>query len=242
MDVLHPAEAAVSRIAAAIGEPARTRILFCLLDGRARTSTELAVVAKVNPPTASVHLNRLKEEKLIKMQVQGRHRYYSLGGANVARALERLSVLAGGRGTAFVPNTPDGLRAVRTCYDHMAGTLAVRLHDQFLASRWIEPEVGSRSGRRGAGDRAGYEVTLAGTKALLALAIDVNAARALRRRFAYGCLDWSERRPHLGGALGADILQLMLRRNWVTRELESRALSVTAAGKREIRNRFGVEI
>ena len=125
MDVIHDADAAVSRIANAIGEPARTRILYCLLDGHARTSTELAIVANVSPSTASVHLTRLTTEKLIKVLAQGKHRYYSLQGPNVARALERLSILAGSPHNRFVPGTPNHLRAARTCYDHIAGTLGV---------------------------------------------------------------------------------------------------------------------
>src|SRR6202040_2842734 len=110
----------VARIAAAIGEPARARMLDCLVDGHARTSTELAIVAEVSPSTASVHLNRLKADRLVKVVVQGKHRYYSLEGPNVARALEALSVIAGDSRDTFVPNTPSRLRAARTCYDHIA--------------------------------------------------------------------------------------------------------------------------
>src|ERR1035438_8347624 len=106
----HPDET-VSGIAAAIGEPARARMLYCLLDGHARTSTELAMVADVSPSTASVHLNRLKTRRLVKVLIQGRHRYYSLEGPNVASALEGLSVLAGGSRDKFAPNTPSRLRA-----------------------------------------------------------------------------------------------------------------------------------
>src|ERR1017187_9021459 len=123
-------DVAVSRIPAAIGEPARARMLYCLLDGHARTSTELAMVADVSPSTASVHLNRLKTRRLVKVLIQGRHRYYSLEGPNVASALEGLSVLAGGSRDKFAPNTTSRLRAARTCYDHMAGTLGVALHDR----------------------------------------------------------------------------------------------------------------
>ena len=123
MDVDRRADAAVSRIGVAIGEPARTRMLYCLLDGRARTSTELAMLAGVSPSTASVHLNRLKTVRLVKVIAQGKHRYYSLEGPDVARMLEGLSVFAGGSGSKFVPNTPSRLRAARTCYDHLAGTL-----------------------------------------------------------------------------------------------------------------------
>jgi len=230
-------DTAVSGIAAAIGEPARTRMLYCLMDGHARTSTELGLVAEVSPSTASVHLHRLKGENLVKVFVQGRHRYYSLAGPNVARALERLSVLAGGPRRQFVPHTPEHLRAARSCYDHMAGAIAVSLHDRFLRSRWIEPV------RRSAGrESAGYELTAEGTRMLPLLGLDLDAARVRRRRFAYACLDWSERRPHVGGALGAALLHLALDRKWLAREFDSRALTVTRLGQRELRTHFGVEL
>ena len=227
-------DAAVSRIAAAIGEPARARILYCLMDGRARTSTELAIVAEVGTSTASVHLNRLKTERLVKVLVQGKHRYYSLEGPNVASALEGLSVLAGGSPDRFVPNTPSRLRAARTCYDHMAGTLGVSLHDRFETLGWLS--AGS------AGNGNAYDLTPAGTKAFAALGIDLNATRALRRRFACACLDWSERRPHVGGALGAALLKAALKRKWVTQDLESRALGITSLGRREMLARFGLRV
>src|SRR5216684_6505624 len=137
MNVEHPADAAVSRIAAAIGEPGRARMLYCLMDGHARTSTELAIVAGVSPSTASVHLNRLKTERLVKVLVQGKHRFYSLEGPSVASALEGLSVLAGVSRDKFAPNTPSRLRAARSCYDHIAGTLGVSLHDRFRALAWL---------------------------------------------------------------------------------------------------------
>src|ERR1700735_5730547 len=120
----------ISGIAASIGEPARARMLYCLLDGHARTSTELGIIAEVSASTASVHLARLKDYELVKVYAQGKHRYYSLKDANVAQALEALSVVAGGGRAGFVPNTPSRLRAARTCYDHMAGELAVALHNR----------------------------------------------------------------------------------------------------------------
>jgi len=145
MNVAH-ADMAVSRIAAAIGEPARARMLYCLLDGRARTSTELAAVAEVTPSTASVHMQRLKARRLVKVVAQGKHRYYSLDGTDVASALEALSVLAGGSQQSFAPNTPHRLRAARTCYDHLAGTLGVSLHDRLHALGWLSgPAVGATS-------------------------------------------------------------------------------------------------
>jgi DNA-binding transcriptional ArsR family regulator len=217
-------DAAVSRIAAAIGEPGRARMLYCLMDGRARTSTELAAVAEVTPSTASGHLQRLKTERLVKVFAQGRHRYYSLERVDVAAALEALSVLAGGVRDAFVPNTPGGLRAARTCYDHIAGTLGVALHDRFQTLGWLKA----------------YRVTAEGARGFEGLGIDIEGTRALRRRFAYACLDWSERRPHIGGALGAEVLKVALQRKWVMQELDSRVLTITRVGRRELLSRFGV--
>jgi DNA-binding transcriptional ArsR family regulator len=233
MDAERGEDRAVAGIAAAIGEPARARMLYCLLDGRARTSTELAVVAEVSPPTASAHLGRLRAERLINVVAQGKHRYYRLQGREVAGALEALSVLAAGARAKFVPNTPQDLRAARTCYDHVAGALGVALHDRLRAMEWL---AASGAGR----DRA-YEVTAKGASGLEQLGVDLAAARSLRRRFAFGCLDWSERRAHLGGALGAALLGLALKRRWVIQELDGRMLAVTAAGRREMRARFGIE-
>jgi DNA-binding transcriptional ArsR family regulator len=218
-------DVAVSRIAAATGEPARARMLHCLMDGHARTSTELAVASGVSPSTAEAHLSRLTAERRVKVFVQGKHRYYSLNGERVAAALDALSVVEGRLHDAFVPNTPDRLRAARTCYDHMAGRVAVSIHDRFRALEWLSAD----SARDGA-----YELTAGGAKACAALGIDVDATRTRRRRFAFACLDWSERRPHIGGALGAALLTAALKRKWVVPDLDSRALSVTRAGKRDM--------
>ena len=229
--IVDSSDDAVAAIAAAIGEPARARMLYCLADGRAHTSTELAVVANVTPSTASVHLQRLKSQRLVTVFAQGKHRYYSLEGPGVAAALEALSVLAGRPLRAVEPRTPVRLRAARTCYDHIAGSLGVLLHDRFMSLGWLS---------NGAGADHGYDVTPEGTKALVALGVDVEASRALRRRFAFACVDWSERRPHLGGALGAALLQLGLKRKWIVQDPDSRALTVTSAGRRELLARFGV--
>jgi DNA-binding transcriptional ArsR family regulator len=225
------ADASVSRIAAAIAEPARTRMLYCLMDGHARTSTELAIVAEVSPSTASAHLARLKNQRLVKVMIQGKYRYYSLGSPNIAAALEALTVIAGGTRDKFVPHTPPRLRAARTCYDHMAGTVAVALHQHFLKMNWLKADPTED------GD---YELTKEGVKALEFLGVDIAAARALRRRFAYACLDWSERRPHIAGAFGAALLKTALKRKWVVKDLDSRALSLTPLGRREMRSRFGL--
>ena len=224
-------DAAVSAIAAAIATPARARMLYCLIDGRARTSTELALVGAITPSTASTHLQRLKAQGLVTVVAQGKHRYYTLGGARVADTLESMCVLAGAARSPFVPSTPNPLRAARTCYDHIAGMLGVSLYDRLVALGWLSVHAND-----------GVDLTPAGTTAFTSLGIDVDATRALRRRFAYACVDWSERRPHLGGALGAALFDAVLKKRWVSQDRQSRALVITTPGRRELRNRFGCHV
>lgn len=226
---------AASTIAAAIGEPARARMLLCLMDGHARTATELALIANVSPSTASAHLTRLKNEHLVRVQVQGKHRYHSLQSVAIARLLEHLTVVAGGSRTAFAPTTPSHLRDARSCYDHIAGSLGVALHDRFATMGWLtmmETE----------GASADYELTSKGERALISLGVDVAAARTSRRRLAFGCLDWSERRAHLGGVLGAELLRLGLAEKWLVRDRASRGLHVTAVGRRALDTVFGLRL
>ena len=196
------ADTKLAGIAAAIAEPARSKMLCCLMDGHARTSTELAVVGGISASTASVHLAKLKDQQLVQVLAQGKHRYYQLAGAEVAAALEALLRLAGLPGPRFVPNTPDRLRKARSCYDHMAGALGVGVHDAMLARAWLRPGT--------AGDPL-YTISTAGALGLAELGLDLDAVRKSRRRLACSCLDWSERRPHLGGALGAAMLSHLLR-------------------------------
>ncbi len=218
----------LSAVAGAIADPARARMLCVLLDGRARTATELAAAAEIGASTASSHFQRLREQGLVEQAAQGKHRYYRLANAEVARALEALLVVAGAERTPFKPNTPSALREARTCYDHMAGTLAVRIHDAMLARQWL------------AADGRDYALTPLGEASLAQVGVDVAQARQRRRRFACPCLDWSERRSHLGGALGAALLAALLARGWVDRDLDSRALSVTRKGARQFPAFFGM--
>lgn len=228
MDVnLSTADAGLAQLAGAIAEPARARMLCSLLDGHARTATELSVLAEVGASTASAHLTRLCKDGLLSMVAQGKHRYYRLASGEVAQALEALLVVAGLPRSVFTPSTPDRLRHARTCYDHMAGTVAVILHDQLLAQNWLR------------GDDGNYRLSVAGEIGMAALGVDTAALAGQRRRFACACLDWSERRFHLGGALGAAVLQLALRQGWAERELDSRALKVTAAGQQRLLAAFG---
>jgi DNA-binding transcriptional ArsR family regulator len=228
--VVEHADANVSAIAAAIAEPARTRMLLSMLDGRARTSTELAAIADVSASTASVHLARLKQQQLVTAVAQGKHRYYRLHSADVAAALEALAVAAGVARKPFVPAAPPRLRFARSCYDHLAGSLAISLHDRLIRMNWL-----SRI------DVVDYEVTRQGDAELQRLDVDVESLRTQRRRFAFACLDWSERRPHIGGAVGAALLQLALARRWLAADLDSRALTLTKKGQRELWSRFGIE-
>jgi DNA-binding transcriptional ArsR family regulator len=220
-------------VAAAIAEPTRASMLCTLLDGRARTATELAVGAGIAASTASGHIARLEACGLVNVVRQGKHRYARLASPAIARALESLLVVAGlPRAAGFTPNTPQALRHARSCYDHAAGELGVALHDQLFAMRWLQRQR----------DEGDYEITPSGTQELAALGLDVEALRRTRRRLACACLDWSERRAHLGGALGAALLDLLLARRWLERELDSRALRVTPAGKRLLRERLRLEL
>lgn len=247
-----PSDARLSDIAAAIAEPARTRMLCALMDGHARTSTELAVVADVSPSTASAHLAKLKEHRLLRMHAQGKHRYYALADEQVAAALEALMVVAGMHLPRFAPNTPDRLRFARRCYNHLAGTLGVAVHDHFLGAGWlvVDPTLDAARSHalppEAAPDeeamptRTDYVLTAPGERALGDFGIDLAAARQPRRRFACACLDWSMRRPHLGGALGVAVLAALETRQWIERDLDSRALRLTRLGERELLARWGI--
>ena len=230
-DTLPSADMGLAQLAGAIAEPARARMLCSLLDGHARTATELSTLAEVGASTASAHLSRLRDDGLLSMVAQGKHRYYRLASTEVARALEALLVVAGVPATSFTPSTPDRLRHARTCYDHMAGTVAVAMHDQLQAQGWLLDDDGEGEGE--------YRLSETGAAGMAALGIDVPQLQRQRRRFACACLDWSERRAHLGGALGAALLQLALRQRWAERELDSRALRITPAGERRLLAAFG---
>jgi DNA-binding transcriptional ArsR family regulator len=228
MDV-EAADLALAAVAGAIADPARSRMLCALLDGCARTATELAALADIGASTASGHFSRLREQGLVEMHVQGRHRYYRLSNAQVAQALEALLSITDRRAVAFKPSTPSALKHARTCYDHCAGEMAVRLHDILLRTGWIHVQGKD------------YGLTEKGADLLAKLGIDVEAVLHQRRRLAYPCMDWSERSPHVGGALGAALLDLMLKRGWVSRHLDSRALRLTPKGANSLAKAFGFE-
>jgi DNA-binding transcriptional ArsR family regulator len=214
----------VAAVAALLAEPARARMVTALLAGRALTATELALEAAVMPSTASSHLARLLASGLVEVARQGRHRYYRLAGPEVAVAVEGLMALAprphakrGGAPARFGPRDED-LRRARVCYDHLAGEAGVllfaRLHEEGLV----------RS-RRGA-----VELTPDGEAWLRELRVDLAALRARRRPLCLACLDWSERRSHLAGAVGAALLDRLLALRLVRRTPGSRAVVVSPRG------------
>ncbi len=218
-----------ARIGAALSSPVRVRMLLSLLDGRPRSSTELAAMGGVGAATASAHLRRLLAAHLVAVEVNGRHRYYRLRGFEAGAPIEALCVLAGGQRPPPLGEA-SGLRAARSCYDHFAGILGVCLHDRLLGLGWLRRAPGRN-----------YIVTPAGETGLRSLGLDLAPVCAARRRFAFGCLDWTERRWHLAGGLGAALLALALRRGWVRRELDSRALLVTHVGRRAFQSRLGLD-
>ena len=204
-----------------IGVPARARILQSLMDGRALTATELAFHAGVSPQTASSHLAKLADAKLIVSLQQGRHRYYRLAGPAVAEALEPLANLVANKP---VPQRAPSkelarLRHGRLCYDHLAGALGVAVTDCLTGRGAIEPETRD------------FLVTESGEAFFVSLEIDLDSLRSGRRVFARQCLDWSERRPHLGGVLGAALAERFLKRGWIARERKGRRVWVTKNGR-----------
>lgn len=223
----------IARIAALVGEPARTAMLLALMDGRALTARELALAGGIGAATASRHLALLVDAGLLAVQAQGRHRYHRLASAEVARALEALMQVSATqpppRAVATGPRD-EALRLVRSCYDHLAGRLAVVITEHLLAERAIAFD----------GDAAQPLDRLAPLLDRLGLpagSIEPPARRALCRP----CLDWSERRPHLAGRLGALICGHCLERGWLLRRTGSRALQLTPRGGLALRDWMGTE-
>ncbi|CDG18024.1 ArsR/SmtB family transcription factor [Xenorhabdus doucetiae] len=220
-------EESVAALAAVLADRTRARMLFLMMDGRAYTATELSAATDVAPSTTSAHLNRLVEKKLIDCIKQGRHRYFKIQSKEVSQLLENMMCFANGEHQDIAKiSTPQSLRFFRTCYDHMAGEIAVKIHDSLLTSHWITDK---------------YELTQTGKDFLFSLDIDCNAAFSARRKFACSCLDWSERHFHLGGFLGASLLDIFLTKKWAVRQLDSRELVLTESGKRVLKQKFGVE-
>lgn len=227
-----------AEIASLAGDPARAAMLHALMDGRALTAAELAKVARVTPQTASQHLSKLAAARLLQVEKQGRHRYHRLASPAVARMMESIMQVAAGlqavRPAPVTGPRDKALRAARTCYDHLAGRLGVALADALVGGGHIELT-----------QDAGL-VTDAGLGLFGRLGIDVAALSAGGARTARvmcrPCLDWSERRPHLAGALGAALCARSLEQGWLRRIAGTRAVTVTPTGQRVFRDTLGVRL
>jgi len=221
----------MAAIAALVGDPARANILCALLDGRAYAAGELAFAAHVSPQTASGHLAKLAESKLVASSPQGRHRYYHLAGPHVAAMLESImAVAAVSPPRCRPPRIADDLRTARMCYDHLAGQLGVVLADTLQERGFVE-----------FGDDGGI-VTGAGEMFFAEIGMDIAAARRGRRAFCRPCIDWSERRPHLAGAVGAALARHLFERHWIARVRDKRIVTITPKGRLGLVRTFGIEL
>jgi DNA-binding transcriptional ArsR family regulator len=227
-----PVAPQIAEVAALVGDPARANILCALLGGRAVTAAELAQAANVSPQTASEHLGRLTAARLLVVMKQGRHRYYRLAGPHVGQMLESIMNVALTGPPRFQPRSKadDVMRHARTCYDHIAGVLGVGIADGLIERAFVV-----------LGDEAG-EVTPEGAAFLAELGVDLTAVRTKRRIFCRPCLDWTERRPHIGGAVGAAIACRCFELKWIERVGGSRALTITPAGRRGLMSMFGLSV
>jgi DNA-binding transcriptional ArsR family regulator len=220
----------IARIGALMGDPARANILSALLSGKALTATELATEAGITGPTASSHLKKLMEGGLLVQAKQGRHRYFTLAGPEVGAVLEAVMGLAARKGhlrTRTGPKDPQ-MRAARVCYDHLAGDMAVRIFDSLQARNFLT--VSS--------DKGGLALTADGIDFISGIGIDMEALTVSKRPMCRACLDWSERRNHLAGGLGAALLTGFLERNWMRREEAGRIVHISPKGEAELRKLF----
>jgi DNA-binding transcriptional ArsR family regulator len=212
----------IARIAALLGDPARADVLTALMTDRALTATELAAVAGVTKQTMSAHLSKLLDAALVAVDQQGRHRYFRLADEDVAGLLESLMGVAFRTGAVRLVSSPrePALRNARVCYDHLAGECGVAAYEALL-----EHGAFKVSG-------AGLELSEAGSAWFRRLGVDTAAAARLRRTFCRPCMDWSERRHHLAGSLGAAFLSRLHELNWAARDKNSRVIRFTARGQR----------
>jgi DNA-binding transcriptional ArsR family regulator len=222
----------MAELGALLGDPARASILTALIDGRALTATELAQLAGVAPQTASGHLAKLTAANLLDLQKQGKHRYYRVASPLVAGMLENvMSVAAVQLPPRRTPSSrlDEAMRTARTCYDHIAGRLGVAIADTLVTCGYVLL----------ADD--GGEVTPAGADFLAAFGATVSP-KGLRRVFCRPCLDWSERRWHIAGAVGAAVCNRCIDLHWIERRESTRALTITAKGQHGFADRFGVRL
>jgi DNA-binding transcriptional ArsR family regulator len=222
----------IARIGALIGDPARANILSALMSGKALTATELAAEAGITGQTASSHLKKLMEGGLLAQAKQGRHRYFTLAGPDVGTTLEALMGLAANKGhlrTRTGPRDP-AMRTARVCYDHLAGDMAVRIYDSLETRGFLTTST----------DAGGIALTENGEAFLATIGVDLAPLKAARRPLCRPCLDWSERRNHLAGAVGAALLSRFQQNKWLRREPDSRVVHISSKGETELTALFPV--
>jgi DNA-binding transcriptional ArsR family regulator len=221
----------IAEVAALVGDPARATMMSALLDGRALTASELALAARITPQTASTHLAKLTEAGLLSVVRNGRHRDFRLASPAVVEMIEGLVAIALATRPRHRPLSRQAraLSAARICYDHLAGRLSVDLTDAFVAREYVVLD-----------DHAA-EITTAGARFFTEFGIELPALRSRGRQLCRPCLDWTERRPHIAGAVGAAITQRYFDLGWMERMNRSHAVIVTPAGRRSFRDAFGVD-
>ncbi|GHN02302.1 putative HTH-type transcriptional regulator YdfF [Cytophagales bacterium WSM2-2] len=221
----------MSQITSLIGDPVRTNILWLLIDGRAYTGNELALMTDTSPQNISMHVSKLLQADLLAVECQGRHKYYRLASAEVASAIEAIANLVPKVKVTQAVNAHDhGLKHCRTCYDHLAGEVGVQLAETMLAKKLIKK------------DPAGYQLTPAGRQFFEKLDIDVESLMKQRRPLLKPCLDWTERKHHVAGSLGAAWLSHMLKNDWLRKKKNSREVIVSAKGQKEFYERLRITV
>lgn len=219
----------IAAVAALVGDPARANMLTALLNGEALTPSELALEANVTKQTASSHLTKLTDMGLVAVEAQGRHRYYRLADSDVGGLLETLmGVAARAKALRTRPGPKEpALRHARLCYDHLAGELGVALFDSFMRNKWMHP-----------GPEKTFALTRLGSVKVSTFGIELSELQSGARPVCRACLDWSVRRHHLAGALGAAILDQIIERRWATQKRGSRVLEFNRMGESGLRRVF----
>ncbi|MDA2184800.1 helix-turn-helix domain-containing protein [Bacillus cereus] len=222
----------VAMIATLVSETSRAAILTVLLDGRFHPASELAYMAGIKPQTASFHLTKMVDANVVTVEKQGRHRYYGIRDQEVAQVMESFLSIAPPIEIKSLKQASEdkAMRFARTCYDHLAGNLGVQLTDSLIKIGVIYEE------------KDGFTVTEKGESFFTTFQIDLEKVRKKRRSFTHKCLDWSERRHHLAGALGNALLERLLELNWVQRLPKTRAIKITAGGEKGLKETFSFDI
>jgi DNA-binding transcriptional ArsR family regulator len=222
----------IAEAAALIGDPARANMLSALKDDGVLSAAQLANIAGVAPNTASGHLAKLTEAGMVTFEAKGRHRFYTLASPEVADTLEAIEALASDLTPRRAPRgrQDDAMLYARCCYDHLAGNVGVKLTDGLVKANFIERI------------EDGFIVPAEGKKAFASLGVDIDAIKTKPRRFIRSCSDWSEHKPHLGGALAANLFQRFCDLDWFRRKKGTRAVLVRPEGKAALRKHFGVDV